>query len=94
MAMESEHQTLREEIARIISGAPFPSPRSFAKADALLPLITREAERMRERCAHKAEVMFLVIENFDPTGEQKVACDTGYAIANAIRALPLKEAAE
>ena len=35
-------QVSREEIAVLISGAPFPSKRSLAKADAILTLLGRE----------------------------------------------------
>ncbi len=39
---------LRDEIAAIISGAAYPGPRSFRKADAVLALLRKRAEKKYE----------------------------------------------
>ena len=51
--------TLREEVAKAISGAPFPSTRSLAKADAAIAIVRPIIERETlERAAAHIEQMF------------------------------------
>lgn len=56
--MTEEQKALREVVAKIISGAPFPSARSFSKADEVIAAVLERA----------AKVAKWTIEYYNDTG--------------------------
>lgn len=58
--------SLRDDVASILSGAPFPSARSLAKADAIIQLITT-----RLTSEEAVEAFHTVYERFGQLGDLK-----------------------